>query len=137
MAKDIWLNLPIQDSERSMKFYKRIGFSVNERHESQGGSLSFVVGDNQIVLMLFPIPVFQSFVGRKVSDTFQGNEVLFSLGADSREEVDEYALKAVQAGGIVISKPSEKDGWLYGCGFADPDGHQWNALYMDLSKLQR
>ncbi|WP_256213145.1 hypothetical protein [Bacillus sp. OV322] len=27
------------------------------------------------------------------------------------------------------------DGWMYGCGFADSDGHRWNALYMDMSKM--
>jgi hypothetical protein len=26
---------------------------------------------------------------------------------------------------------------MYGCGFADLDGHRWNVLYMDMSKCQK
>jgi len=26
---------------------------------------------------------------------------------------------------------------MYGCGFTDPDGHRWNALYMDMSKMAK
>ncbi|WP_186673870.1 VOC family protein [Sporosarcina sp. BP05] len=50
--------------------------------------------------------------------------MLISMGADPRDEVNEFALKAERAGGTVFSKPGEKDGWMYGCGFANPDGHR-------------
>jgi uncharacterized protein len=26
---------------------------------------------------------------------------------------------------------------MYGCGFSDPDGHRWNPLFMDMSKLPK
>jgi predicted lactoylglutathione lyase len=45
--------------------------------------------------------------------------------------------KAVNAGGTVFSESEEKDGWMYGCGFADLDGHRWNVLYMDMSKMPK
>jgi hypothetical protein len=67
----------------------------------------------------------------------QGTEVLSSIGAESREEVDEMLRKAVDAGGTVFSESQEKDGWMYGCGFADLDGHRWNALFMDMSKMPK
>jgi predicted lactoylglutathione lyase len=38
------------------------------------------------------------------------------------------SLKAVRVGGSVFSKPIEQGGWMYGCGFSDPDGHRWNVL---------
>ncbi|MDF2859634.1 MAG: hypothetical protein K0Q87_5485, partial [Neobacillus sp.] len=28
-------------------------------------------------------------------------------------------------------------GWMYGCGVADPDGHRWNVLFMDMSKMPK
>lgn len=62
---------------------------------------------------------------------------LFSFGANSFEEVDEYARKAVAAGGEMYAKPGCKDGWMYGCGFIDLDGHRWNPLFMDMSKLPK
>ncbi len=41
------------------------------------------------------------------------------------------------AGGSIFGKPSEIDGWMYGAGFADLDGHRWNLLYMDESKMPK
>ncbi|WP_409305031.1 VOC family protein [Peribacillus sp. SCS-155] len=135
MSRELWLNLPVRDPERAKTFYTQLGFRLNEQYVSQDGASSFIVGDNQVVLMLFPETAFRGFAGNAVANSRQGTEVLFSLGANSRDEVDEFALKAERAGGIVFSKPGEKNGWMYGCGFADPDGHRWNALYMDMSKM--
>jgi predicted lactoylglutathione lyase len=49
--------------------------------------------------------------------------------------VDELAETAKAAGGTVYAEPGENQGWMYGCGFSDPDGHRWNVLYMDMSKM--
>lgn len=137
MSRELWLNLPVREPERAKAFYTQLGFRLNERYVSQDGSFSLIVGDNQVVLMLFPEFVFGGFAGNAVADSSQGTEVLFSLGANSRDEVDEFALQAEHAGGTVFSKPGEKDGWMYGCGFADLDGHRWNVLYMDMSKMSQ
>ncbi|WP_144555405.1 VOC family protein [Bacillus sp. X1(2014)] len=137
MSRELWLNLPVRDPERAKEFYTQLGFRLNEKYVSQDGSFSLIVGDNQVVLMLFPESTFRGFTGNADADSWQGTEVLFSLGANSREEVDELALKAERAGGTVFGKPGEKGGWMYGCGFADPDGHRWNALYMDMSKMPK
>ncbi|MDR4947201.1 VOC family protein [Neobacillus cucumis] len=137
MSRELWLNLPVREPERAKAFYTELGFRLNERYASQDGSFSLIVGDNQVVLMLFPESTFRSFTGNAVADLWQGTEVLFSLGANSRDEVDELALKAERAGGTVFSKPGERDGWMYGCGFTDPDGHRWNAFYMDMSKMPK
>ncbi|WP_026692050.1 VOC family protein [Peribacillus kribbensis] len=135
MSGELWLNLPVRDLERAKAFYTQLGFRLNEQYASKDGSFSMIVGNNQVVLMFFPEPLFQGFAGNTVADSRQGTEVLISLGANSRDEVDEFALNAERAGGMVFSGPGERDGWMYGCGFADPDGHRWNALYMDMSKM--
>ena len=87
---------------------------------------------NHVVLTYFPESVFRGFLGNTVEVSRQGTEVLFTLGANSMDEVDEIALRVDPAGGTVFSKPGERGGWIYGCGFADPDGHRWNMLYMDV-----
>ncbi|MWV46977.1 hypothetical protein GRF59_25525 [Paenibacillus sp. HJL G12] len=60
---------------------------------------------------------------------------MLSVDAASPEEVDELLEKVVLAGGTVFGKPENKNG-MYGAGFADLDGHRWNVLYMDFSKMQ-
>ena len=87
--------------------------------------------------MLFSEPMFKGFTSNELSDTKKGSEVLFSFDAESTEEVDEMAKKAVVAGGILFSKPAFNQGWMYGCAFADLDGHRWNVLYMDFSKMPK
>jgi len=135
MSRELWLNLPVREPERAKAFYTQLGFRLNEKYASQDGSFCLVVGENQVVLMFFPESAFQGFAGNAVADSSRGTEVLFSLGANSRDEVDAIALKAERAGGTVFSKPGEKSGWMYGCGFTDLDGHRWNAVYMDMSKM--
>ena len=85
--------------------------------------------------MLFTDEMFEGFTRSRIADTNTGTEVLFSLDAESLEEVDELAKKATEAGGKVFAQPGESQGWMYGCGFADLDGHLWNVLYMDMSKM--
>jgi len=86
--------------------------------------------------MLFPEATFKKFTGRDIADTTQGTEVLFTIGAESKEEVDDMIVRIEQAGGTVYNKPDDRS-WLYGAGFADLDGHRWNLLYMDMSKMPK
>lgn len=136
MVKEIWINLPVKDAKKTREFYSQIGFRINEQNPMPN-STSFFVGTKNVVFMMIEEPIFKSFVSTNLSDSKQSAEVLFSIDAESREEVDEMAKKVDQAGGIIFGKPAENQGWLYGFGFTDPDGHRWNMLYMDFSKMPK
>ena len=90
-----------------------------------------------MVVMLFNEVTFKSFTQNQLTDTRTSTEVLFSIGAASKEDVNEIAKKAAAAGGTGFSEPAESQGWMYGCEFSDPDGHRWNSLYMDMSKMPK
>lgn len=134
MTKQIWLNLPVKDVAKAKDFFWKIGFSFNEQHDTPS-STCMVVGEGHFVVMLFEEMLFSSFSQNGITDTKSSSEILISIDAESREEVDELAKKAEEAGGTVFSSPAESQGWMYGCGFADLDGHRWNVLFMDFSKL--
>ena len=55
-------------------------------------SASFTVGDKNVVLMLFVADIFSGVTNHAVADTAAGSEVLFSLCADSREQVDDMQI---------------------------------------------
>lgn len=131
----IWFNLPVEDIQRSKTFYKKIGFKGHPMHEQAEHLAGFLIGEDEIVLMLFPKTAFEGFTRHKVSDTSTGTQVLFNLGAQSREEVDEMNERVRLAGGIIFAEPALVDGWMYVNGFMDPDGHRWSMLYMDMSKM--
>lgn len=133
MTKQLWLNLPVKNIEQSKAFFAKLGFSFNTEYGNSPVSASLVVGKN--VIMLFDEASFKGFIQTEIADTSKASEVLISIDAESREEVDDVARKAQDAGATVFAKPGEKDGWMYGCGFTDLDNHRWNVLYMDMSKL--
>ena len=135
MIKEIWLNLPVKDINRSKAFFTQIGFTFDARHGNSTEAAGMIVGEKKMMVMLFNEANFKNFVAHEIADTTKGSEVLISFDAESREEVDEIARKVEQAGGLLFGKPAEHQGWMYGCGFADPDGHRWNVLFMDMSKL--
>jgi len=137
VAKQIWINLPVKDLNESKEFFTQLGFSVNRGPGNTDENASLVIGDKNVVVMLFPEPTFKKFTGSDIANTTQGTEVLITIGAESKEEVDEMVKKVVKAGGTIHDKPDDNQGWLYGAGFADLDGHRWNVLYMDMSKMPK
>jgi len=135
MTKSLWINLPVNDVNQSKDFFTKIGFTPNTQYGSNEDSASFLVGDSKLVIMLFKKSLYESFAGAAVPKPITGAEVLFSIDAESPEEVDELAKKVIDAGGQLYGEPGYKDGWMYGCGFIDLDGQRWSILYMDLSKM--
>ncbi|HNP32861.1 MAG TPA: extradiol dioxygenase [Flavobacterium sp.] len=134
MTKQIWLNLPVKDALKAKDFYSQMGFTFLEERTTEQ-SACMLVGESNFVVMLFGEDMFRNFIQHQITDTKQSSEFLISIDAESREEVDTLAQKAKAAGGIVYAEPGENQGWMYGCGFCDLDGHRWNVLYMDFSKM--
>lgn len=133
--KTVWLNLPVKDMKKSKKFFRDIGFTENPMHEANPEVGSFLIGEHDFVLMLFPQEVFKGFVNHEVSDPAAGSEMLINIDAQSREEVDQMAKIVKKAGGEIYAEPGESQGWMYAFGFCDPDGHRWCMLHMDLTKM--
>jgi hypothetical protein len=136
MTKELWINLPVKDVNKSKEFFSRIGFSPDETHAS-ADMACFNVGEKNINVLLFAKETFKGFTKSEISDTKTGSEVLISFDAENRDEVDETASKVFEAGGAIFSEPAEIQGWMYGFAFADLDGHRWNMVYMDFSKMPK
>ncbi len=135
-TKQIWVNLPVKDVLKSRAFFTKIGFTFNARHsETDCTAQCMLVGEDNFVFMLFPEDTFKGFVGQNINDKSESSQMLFSIDAESREEVDALAEKVIEAGGTLFAEPAENQGWMYGFGFSDLDQHRWNVLYMDMSKL--
>jgi predicted lactoylglutathione lyase len=133
--KQVWINLPVKDINRSKEFFKSIGFTPNPMFENSPKIGSFFIGENNFVMMLFSETEFESIAQKKVSNTDKGSEILINLDAQSKTEVDDFSEVVKNAGGEIFSEPADADGWMYAFGFIDPDGHRWSMLYMDTSKM--
>jgi predicted lactoylglutathione lyase len=135
-TKQIWLNLPVKDALLSKDFFTYLGFTFLEERTTEQ-SACMLIGATNFVVMLFADTMFKNFIQHEITDTNKSTQVLMSIDAESREEVDELARKVTEAGGTIYAEPGENQGWMYGCGFCDLDGHRWNVLYMDFSKMPR
>ena len=128
MASKIFINLPVKDLNISMNFFKKVGFSFHPQFTDEKAAC-MVISDT-IFAMLITEPFFKTFTKKEISDAKNTTEVLIALDAASRQEVDDTIRRAVEAGGSTYMDPQDH-GWMYGHSFADPDGHQWEILYMD------
>ncbi len=125
-TKMIWANLVSSNLSKTAQFYSALGFEANGNFTEEAAS--FLFGQNHFVINFFSPERLGQAVNGSLTKPTAGNEVMFSLSASSREEVDQWMEKAKQAGGTVFSEPQNYlQGYTFG--FADPDGHKFNVLY--------
>ncbi|WP_194724879.1 VOC family protein [Noviherbaspirillum malthae] len=127
MNKQIILNLPVKDLNKSKAFFSALGFTFNDRISGENAVLMNIVGET-IQAMLTTEPFFRSLIGKPVAQAKEANEVVICLSCESREEVDILIAKAVAAGGRT-PHPPEDHGFMYDQGFEDIDGHLWNLVW--------
>ena len=126
--KMIWANVAVSDLARTTKFYTELGFTPNGSPTKE--ITSFLFGDNKFVMHFFIKDTLRTGLKGELADLTQGNEIIFTLSADSKKEVDEWAKEVQKAGGNLVSQPEEFGKGYYGFVFADPDGHRFNVFYM-------
>ena len=125
--RKIWSNLAVSDLKRTTKFYIDLGFRFNGNSKEL---TSFFIGEDDFVMNFFLKDVLQTNMKGEVSDSQSSNEVVFTLSAESKDQVDNWAKDVERAGGKIISGPEEFGKGYYGFLFADPDGHKYNVFYM-------
>ena len=128
--KQIWGNLAVADLHRTAEFYSALGFKQNTGMPEPGDLVSFSFGEDAFVINFFRKEKFEANTGMRFSDSKNGIEVLFTISAESRKEVDDWAEEARSAGAEMISEPVGFGNGFYGFTFADPDGHAYNVFYM-------
>lgn len=126
-TKEIWANLVVADLERTTKFYSEIGFELNG---TSADLTCFTVGNKNFFINFFLKGPLESNVKVQMADLKHGNEVVFTLSADSKTEVDDWEKEVVRAGGTIVSPPEDFGPGYYGFVFADPDGHKFNVFFM-------
>ena len=132
MSTQIFVNLPVADLEKSIGFFTKLGFKFNPQFTDKNATC-MIVGEN-IFVMLLVKPFFKSFIKKEISDATKTTEVLMGISAESREKVDKMVNDAIKAGG---KEPHEKQehGWMYSRSFEDLEGHIWEVIWMDESKM--
>jgi uncharacterized protein len=121
-------NLPVTDPQRTKAFWTQLGFELNPQFTSEN-SVCIQLNEN-CNIMFVAAKFFETLTRKPVPDLFNSCAVTLSFTTDSRAGVDELIGKVVAAGGIKAHEP-EDQGFMYDCGFFDPDGHAWRVFWIN------
>jgi predicted lactoylglutathione lyase len=116
MASDIYVNLPVKNLDRSVRFFTRLGFGFDPQYTNENATC-MVVGEHMYVMLLVE-PFFRTFTPNPVCDATRSTEVIVCLSSDSREAVDEMVHQAM-AGGAQTTRRPRDHGLMYLHGFQD------------------
>ena len=132
MAKQIFINLAVKDLQKSTDFYTALGFTINTQFSDDTGKC--MVWSENIFVMILSYEKFLNFTTKPIADTKSKIAGIFSLSADSVDEVNSIMAKGLNAGGI---EPNEmRDyGFMQQRTIEDFDGHTWEVFYMDMTKI--
>ncbi len=132
-SKMIFINLPVEDLERSKTFYEALGWKINPDFTDENAAC--VVVDDNICVMLLTHHHFEVFTSRPIADTRAATGSIYAVSLGSAAEV-EALLAAAEAAGAIAEISEEKRAQeeavgMFSRAFLDPDGHHWEAFWMD------
>ena len=92
----LYINLPVTDLPRATAFYEALGFTLNAAFSNADASA--MVYDETLSVMLLTPGFCVNFLGsKKIANAHETTEVLNALQLDSREAVDTFFEKAINA----------------------------------------
>ena len=133
MSKQVFINFPVNDLEKSVKFYEALGFTKNEMFSDERGAA--LQWSDDIVFMLLTREFYGQFLKDKtVANTQDTSGALVALSMDSREAVQGFADTAKQNGGDwhMAALNEGMDG-MFCLEVQDLDGNTLEPMWMDMS----
>jgi predicted lactoylglutathione lyase len=130
--KMIFVNLPVSDLKASTAFYEAVGATRNDQFADDNAQM--ISFSDTIHAMLLTHERFAGFTPRKIPNAHETAQILLCLSEQSRADVDSTVDKALAAGGTQPN-PVQDHGFMYGRNFADPDGHIWEVMWMDMEAV--
>ncbi|MDN3517529.1 lactoylglutathione lyase [Aquisalimonas lutea] len=134
MAQMIFVNLPVTDLGASMAFYEALGFRNNPQFTDD--TAACMVWSEAINVMLLTHAKWRTFTSRPIPPA-TSSEVMLAISCDSRNAVDAMNEAAASNGGTADINPVHDLGFMYNRNLADPDGHVWEAMWMDPAAMPR
>jgi len=132
MTRMIFVNLPVADLTVAMNFYSALGFENNPQFTDE--TAACMVWSEAIHVMLLTHDKWRTFTDRPIPPS-SSSEVMLALSFDSRDAVDAVNAAAAENGGTADINPVQDLGFMYNRNLADPDGHVWEMMWMDMAAM--
>ena len=121
--------LGVRDIEKSLKFYRNIGFKTHEKE----GKPDIVFFDSQgPKLELYPLEELAKDINADTPPAIPQrgfNGMTIACNMKSKEEVNATMDLVKRHGGVVVKEPQEVFWGGYSGYFQDPDGYHWEVAY--------
>jgi predicted lactoylglutathione lyase len=134
MATKIFVNLAVKHLDKSVEFFKTLGFTFNPQFTDETAACMVISDD--IYAMLLTEKKFKEFTRKEIADATKATEVLTCLSVDSKDEVNRIVDTALKASATEAREPMDY-GFMFGRSFNDLDGHIWEIIWMDPSHVQQ
>ena len=132
MTRMIFVNLPVADLTVAMNFYSALGFENNPQFTDE--TAACMVWSEAIHVMLLTHDKWRTFTDRPIPPS-SSSEVMLALSFDSRDAVYAVNAAAAENGGTADINPVQDLGFMYNRNLADPDGHVWEMMWMDMAAM--
>ena len=94
-----------------------------------------MVLSDSIHVMLLTHAEWAAFTNKPIVDAKVSSEVSLALGVDDRQAVDALVEAARANGGRAGVNPAQELPFMYSRSIEDLDGHLWEPLFFDMSKM--
>ncbi len=133
MSKMIFVNMAVRDLGKARAFYEAIGATSNPQFSDETSAC--MVFSDTIHVMLMTHDKWGFFTKKPIADAHAASEVMLAISCDSRDAVNAMAEAARNADGVTDVNPPQDHGFMLNRSFEDPDGHIWEAIWMDMSAI--
>ena len=133
LMKQIFINIPVNDLEKSLQFYLALGFTINPLFTDSDQKC--MVWSDAIFIMLQSLKFSNSYIKRSIIDIRNAQIPSFTLPVESIEKVDQLMERGINAGGLEPVKTLLED-FMYLRTIEDRDGYVWGIMYLDVAKFQ-
>jgi len=104
MSTKIFVNPPVKNLNKSMDFFRALGWTFNQQFADETAA-SLVISED-IYAMLLTHEKFAGFTNKKIADGTAA-EALIAIAVDSKAEVDRIAEAALKAGAQEAKPPQD------------------------------
>ena len=133
MPKQIFISLPVRDLPKSKAFYEAVGFTNNPQFTDD--TAACMVLSDTIYVMLLTHAKWATFTRKPIANAHEMAEVALALTCESRAAVDAMVEAGAAHGGKADPNPAQDLGFMYQRSLEDLDGHSWEPLFMDMSRM--
>ena len=132
--RKIFINLPVENTEKAMQFYSKLGFNnyalFTDEHQK------CMTWTEQIYIMLIAKEKFNIYSKRSENESIKSLDAYFTLPVESIGVLNEMVNAALKAGGTT-PVPMVDEGFMQIQKIVDIDGHVWDIIYLDMAKFEQ